>query len=35
MMVFLEVAIGILGLSLLAVPVVMAFADRRKMTRPE
>jgi hypothetical protein len=35
MMIFLEVAIGALGLSLLAVPVVMALADKRKMSRPE
>jgi hypothetical protein len=35
MMIFLEVAIGALGLALLTTPVFIALADKRKMTRPE
>jgi hypothetical protein len=35
MMIFLEIAIGALGIALLATPVVLALADRRKLTRPE
>ncbi len=35
MMIFLEVAIGALGLALLTTPVFIALTDKRKMTRPE
>jgi hypothetical protein len=35
MMIFLEVAIGALGLALLTTPIVIALADKRKLSRPK